>query len=368
MRLLIIGDANSIWVKEYCNKIIIPSGMETCICSHANERFADFYLENGIDVHVEELKKKNFLYRIIQFLNELSYIRRQNADYLQVHYCSRYNLRLGFFSKGKRIATFWGSDILRVRRRDILELAIYLTRFNKIILLTENMQKKFSEIWLLKCHLKKLEVFDFGVTNLEEIKRAANDNYRTTSRERFGIPRDKYVISIGYNKSEAQQHDKVVKAVANISDKTKNKLFLLFHMSYGNCSSEYYQNLINLLEKVGIEYKIIEKYLTGEDLAYIRLATDMYINAQKTDALAATLHEYFFAEKIVLNPSWIEYKELDDLGVFYLKYRDFNDIPLLIEQCFKTRNDRYFVERNKNVIWNNYSWDSRKKDWLKVYT
>lgn len=369
MKVLIIGDADSIWIKEYCDKVLLPNEFDIIISTHHNSRFNTFYAEKSIKILLQEWDETltSHFKRTKRFIQELRRIKREDFDFLHVQYCSRYNLRLAYFLKKNAIATFWGSDLLRSNKNNRKEISLYLNQCNKIVVLTDKMYKELGEDRHLKKHINKVSVFDFGITNLDSLKIAIEENDCTRWKSYFNIPLDKVVISIGYNKSEGQQHNTVIRELCMLPEKIKRECFLLFHMSYGECSATYYNEFLTLLSESGINYKIITDYLMGRELAYIRLATDLYINAQVTDSLAATLNEFIYAGKVVFNPKWIDYKELDDLGIEYVQYESINDLPKHIIRFIEEKIPEINRSKNKKQIWDNYSWNARVQDWLRLY-
>ena len=50
VKILIIGNAESIWVKEYCKKVLIPVCYSVDILSKNNVRFEQYYQKNNINV------------------------------------------------------------------------------------------------------------------------------------------------------------------------------------------------------------------------------------------------------------------------------------------------------------------------------
>ena len=369
MRLLLIADADSLWVREYCNRILLRKKFKITISSHHNSRFVSFYNLNHIEVVVQEwhVDGGNFFAKMRCFYRELATLKKREFDLVHIQYGSRYNLRLAFFLNKRTIVTFWGSDLLRSTAKNRREIAIYLKKAEKIVVLTEKMRQLMSNDKYLRSFDNRTSIFDFGITNLEYINEAMAGDAQNCPRNRFDIPADKIVIAIGYNKSEAQQHTDVIKALINLPDSIRGSLLLLFHMSYGECSVSYYDELIELLEKMGSEYRIVTDFLVGKDLAYIRLAADYYINAQTTDSLAATINEYLYAGKIVFNPGWINYKELDDLDVGYIKYENFEELPGLLIDHMEGNGLAIDTEKNQRAIWDNYSWDAREKEWIELY-
>jgi hypothetical protein len=48
------------------------------------------------------------------------------------------------------------------------------------------------------------------------------------------------------------------------------------------------------------EYSIVSQFLSDEDIARLRIAKDIFIHAQKTDAFSETVQEYLMPEQSFL--------------------------------------------------------------------
>lgn len=369
MNILIIGNADSVWIKEYCACVLLKRDCEVTISSHYNQVFRSFYKENGIAVIEQAWDEDcNRIKRFFYFLRELRSVRKKKYDFIHVHFCSRYNLRLASFLPGTKIATFYGSDLFRISCKTRREVAHYLKAFEKIVLLNTKMVSYFESDERLKRFLGKVSVFDFGITNLYYLRTSINNVTTNECKRKFGIDSGKIVVAIGYNKSEAQQHNEVIRAIKKLPADVKKNMCLMFHMSYGKCSITYWEEFNRLLKDIGCEYVVVKDFLTEYNLAYLRMSVDIYINAQTTDALSATLLEYFYAGSIVISGSWLKYQELDNMQIKYQKFTRFEELPLLIINAINTTEKKQEIEHNRLAIWNNYSWDVRCNQWSNLYS
>ena len=101
------------------------------------------------------------------------------------------------------------------------------------------------------------------------------------------------------------------------------------------------------------------------EVAKLRYATDIYINAQITDAFSASMQEYLFSGAIVFNPRWLSYPEISEFGLSCIEYNDISEIPkaiskaLSVEKCRKPEN---------SIIYKHTSWNEVKKGWEKSYS
>ena len=63
-----------------------------------------------------------------------------------------------------------------------------------------------------------------------------------------------------------------------------------------------------------MKYLILDSFLSSEDAAALRYATDMFIHVQVSDAYSSSVQEYLLCNKKVINGSWLRYDEFEDNG------------------------------------------------------
>lgn len=367
VKILLIGNADSVWIKEYCDYILHGEKYEVTIFSLYNSVYKNFYRDNNIKIIIGDSRvSKGRIGRLFSKVKDVMCLRKNKYDYIHVHYCSLSSLRLMCCLRGCKIVTFYGSDIFRVSIENIKKISFYLYFAKKIVLLNYKMCERFENSKYLRGMLNKVSVFDFGFTNLYYIKNILGSVSKEECKNKFKIASDKIVIAIGYSKSEAHQHTKVLDALKELPEDIKNQICLLFHMSYGECSDNYWNEFQKKLKEIQCQYVIVEEYLTEYDIAYLRLAVDVYINAQLTDALSATMMEYFYAGGMVINAGWLKYEELDKMGIEYKEFHEFRDLPSVLIECINEK-EHTWTGRIRDHIWESYSWEYRKDDWLRLY-
>lgn len=188
----------------------------------------------------------------------------------------------------------------------------------------------------------KLDIVYYGVSLIPYIDRWLSEKKQCIND--LSIPKDKIVISVGYNGRLQQQHDKVIN-VLNIL-KNKQDYFLLIQSSYGNEDVVYKQKLKTILDNSGFQYKIISNYLTMDELAKLRVITDIFINAQTTDAFCNSIKEYMYSKTQIINASWLHYPEIDILQLKINEFSNFDQIPSLLEKQVNEEE----LEWNREII------------------
>jgi hypothetical protein len=193
------------------------------------------------------------------------------------------------------------------------------------------------------------------------------DIQKEQCKAKFGLNTDKITITIGYNASNNNQHLKVLESL--IASKTiRTKSFeVLLPLTYGR-TKDYVDKIVLLLEKLKIEYKTLNHFLSATEVMYLRYATDIFIQAPLSDALSGSLREHIYAKNIVITGSWLPYQILNQNGIFFFKVDDFNQIPELLNTISSNfRAEKNKCDKNPELIYNISSWNRVVHDWTNLY-
>ena len=378
MKILIIGNANSFWIKEYVEYILPGSDNEVFIAgkSVVNKDFNDFYNKNNINIL--ETNHGTFLFDRIPKLKTLVNMYRKVKkeadngmfDVIHIHSVPS-NFMVTFLNKfivrfGKRIVcTFWGSDLLSKTKEQLMKAIPCLDKAKCISYSSDGMDRYFHDVFG-DIYNDKIVRAKFGISIYDVIDKVKSHKSKDECKEFFGIEKDKISVMIGYNGSIRQNHLKVINELSTLDNETLNKLNIVIQLSYGLTSNEYRQNIIDEISKINVKHVIIDDFLNKEKSAMLRIATDIFIHAQKSDAFSASIQECVYAGSVLINPEWIVYKEFDDIGIDYIIYRSFNELPLIIKDISDGNVNIYNADKVKE-LYEKYSWNAVKKDWIKLY-
>ena len=75
--------------------------------------------------------------------------------------------------------------------------------------------------------------------------------------------------------------------------------------------------------------------------------------------------EYLCGGTLVLNGSWLNYSELDDIDVEHIRFDNFDELSTKLVECIyniKCNDD------NANQIWTFMSWNERVCKWNALYS
>src|SRR5690606_21923209 len=108
----------------------------------------------------------------------------------------------------------------------------------------------------------------------------------------------------------------IIDQLAQMHDTLPSGCVLIFPFTYGG-NNHYISRVKEKLERSSLNYRIIEDYLSDEQISLLRLATDLFIQVQTTDAFSGSMREHLFAKNMVVTGSWLPYQTLVRKGIYF---------------------------------------------------
>lgn len=375
MRVLLIGNPESIWTKEFIDKVLLPIGASVLIQSDpdAAGRFDGYFRENGVEFigHYKlsptamKIPKLRVIYRRWRKKSALkSY--RGTVDAVIVLYVTPFAVKCAKVLSNentKIYSIFIGSDILRSTEQNTKKL-VGLLSDNRISVVCESGQTENAfDAEIGKKISKATKVIYFG----DEPFRYIDEQLAVGSqlcKIKYGIPENLVSVCIGYNASPAQQHIKVIEQLKKIDAKLRKRICIIIPAAYGG-NREYISAVSASLASSGVEYRVLTDFLGAEDVAALRVATDIFINAQTTDSISASVMEVYYAGAKLISANWLKYREFSEWNLNYDSFEFFEDICPLIEKCVENaeKNSNKNSNKNRNIVMHNWSWDTCKDKW-----
>ncbi len=278
-------------------------------------------------------------------------------DLVDVHFFAREYI--GLLNKLKKPfkISVWGSDFYRMSCAESEGKRLCFERAKLIQCETPTVRKD-----LIKYQPSlegKIRVCNFGIDIIDDIDRI--DKHGWTK----AYP-NKVVITCGYNGSVGQQHLKMIEAIQKLPTELKNRIIAYFPLTYGLTAS-YRSRLTEALATVDYEYKLFEKRLTDEELAMLRLETDIALNVQITDSLSSSLLQHLYAGSVVLVGDWLPYEIYDENGIFY-KSTSLQSISTKLIDCIKHINEyKAETKNNREIIRQMSAWNEVAKKQANIY-
>ena len=306
------------------------------------------------DKFVCKYYKKRYIGYIVRllFFTRLLINKSQEYDYIDISFFTPiyykfldYLIRI---NKPYKL-TIWGSDFYRASKDELQRKRYYLEKANKIQVETDIVKQDF-----VRCFpsvRNKIYVCNYGIELFDNI-----DKLRERSTNLLGINTyNKIVVTCGYNGSKGQQHLEIIKAISLLASEVRDKLFLLFPMTYGISDRNYINEIKTQLDELNISYNIFINKLNEDELAELRLRSNIVINVQITDAFSSSLIEHIYAGSILISGNWLPYSILTDAGIRYIP----TSLELLNEMILLTlTNLEYEQERCSDNIKNAYNLSS----------
>lgn len=267
--------------------------------------------------------------------------------------------------KGMRIKThIWGSDLFRetIDQR-IWHDEIY-KHSDKIQVSTENAVSYFKKIY--SQYADKLIRIPYGLDQFDLLDKMLEDS-SSIDVSFFDKQTDgKMIVTCGYNGRKEQQHMLILEAIEKLPIELKQKIFLFFPMTY-LLEEEYYHQINEKLKTLQIPYQIQRERLSLNQNLSMRIKTDIVVNIQTTDGLAASLQEHLYCGNVLLAGDWLPYDIYLDNGIYYCKTSIENlsynlqsvieNYPVYQQRCWN----------NRKALYNLTSWTAVAPQWKTMY-
>ncbi len=375
MKILIIGDADSIYIEGYIRNIFSNNDFIVLATEKNNNiEYSRFYANNNInvecfsDLYISNIPGiRNFIGTII-FSKKL--IKKYGFfDFIHIHGLNHYrgNLAINVMNiKTKLIISVWGSELLRSNKKQISIYKKYYDIANKVTFENRNVLNKFLTEYP-KIDNKKLYIINFGdeiFDYIDNIQKPNKINYLKS----IDINKKYFIISVGYNRNKAHHHYEILESILKLPREIQQQILIVLCMTYGPHDYEY-ENKVNCLLKSfhGIS-KIYTEFLNKQNMSELLSAVDIFIHGQTTDSQSMTLMEYLYTNTIVLNGSWLEYPIIEDNKIFMIKYNKYSEISNLLLKIINNFN-YYFNKTNFNhdALEKIFNWKCVKNDWINLY-
>lgn len=301
-----------------------------------------FYDVSSVDwIKSRKLRVFATKYKQIRFFSK--FCKNRRYDIINIHFANRY---MSFVYKYLRsmsnniVMSPWGSDILRRPEKNLEQLS-YL--YQKADYVTIPAKSDFGKLMTQKMKVSPEKMINYGIWGSDVVDFAIKNGNAISQEDAkiyFGLE-NRYVITCGYNKQEAQQHKTIIQAIDQVRDQLPNNLTLLFPMSYGGWTTtdKYGEEIKKECEQRKLHAVFVTNYLSVEELYKLRKATDMFIHVQTSDAGARSVYEYILCNKKIINGSWVRYKGLEKYKpLFYFPVDKLENLGEVIVQAYNSDN------------------------------
>lgn len=127
-------------------------------------------------------------------------------------------------------------------------------------------------------------------------------------------------------------------------------------MTYGVPSKDYLFSIEERLKQLAIPNHIFVNSLSEEELAILRLQSDIVLNIQVTDAFSSSLIEHLYASSILVCGDWLPYGIFDIFGIKYYKLPIIN-MPYILKLIVENiQNEKKRMIGNLPAVYRMSSW------------
>lgn len=267
--------------------------------------------------------------------------------------------------KGVRIKThIWGSDLFRETADQRPWHDTIYKNSEKIQVSTENAVKYFTKVY--PQYADKLIRIPFGLDQFDLLDNMSENNTLVDDSFFDKQVEGKMIVTCGYNGRKEQQHMLILEAIEKLPMELKQKIFLFLPMTY-LLEEDYYHQINAKLKTLQIPYQIQKERLSLNQNLSMRIKTDIVVNIQTTDGLAASLQEHLYCGNVLLAGDWLPYDIYLDNGIYYCKTAIENlssNLQSVIE------NYTAYQQRclnNRKALYNLTSWTAVAPQWRTMY-
>lgn len=360
--VLIIGDANKYFRKEYVRNLkndrVIFDILSFEKCKTENKALYGTVYE-CVSNQNGKLKALTVYLKFCMIL-----IGLKKYDCIHIHSVKPIESTFSYLLKHKcrkLICTIYGSDFYRINNRKRRLLMKLFDSSDIITVATEQVKGDFNSNYQEK-YCNKIRIVPFGNSMYDEIDKLSN---RELHKEEFGVPKDSFVITIGYNATCEQHHYEILENIKKVEQFLPKNYYLLIPLGYGD--SLYRENVCDYLQKLCMNGKCLCDYYSIDQAAKLRKISDIMIQLQDTDVLSASMMEYIYADNIIITGSWLPYKDIKDYIITINCLEEVGDSLKDILKSYRQYKNEHSEKDYKKFIRKHYTWSAVKEKWLCLY-
>lgn len=270
----------------------------------------------------------------------------------------------------KLYVSFWGGELSQ--SKICYSNKLYRYKLNHFINDIDYILNSETYFNLLAVNLpeiaNKLIPARLGSAALDYLYNLMSNKDRSEIKAQWDIPTDKFSVLIGYSGKPLHQHLKIINALKQ-NNYLKDKIHLLAIMTRGY-DNNYTEQTETALYNCGYSYTMVKgRFLSDEEIASFRYATDIVLQLSIFDAFSRSIVECLCAGSIVLYGKWLDnYPEsLNNDGFQAIAVNSIEsacgELKNIVDHCssFSTMLQNNTKAGRKNT------WSECIKDWIEAY-
>jgi hypothetical protein len=257
------------------------------------------------------------------------------------------------------IGSVWGSDFYKKKSS-----SLFFDTFDQCDLVTVSTPQIVDNIVNEKAVSRnKIRNCLFGLEPLQKLFDLQCVS-KTESRKKLGLLPDDFIIVCGYSGSENNQHLKVIASLTELKNSLPKQTKIIIPVTYGG-TAKYKEAIKGALIDSGLQYVLYERFLSDEQIAYLRKAADIMIQVPISDAFSGSFQEHLFAQNVVIAGSWLPYQSLQDREIYYETIRDVSQLKDKLKYVLQnfTQLQEKAVSSNTADKFKSSLWSECIKEW-----
>jgi hypothetical protein len=236
---------------------------------------------------------------------------------------------LAFFPPDAKIVlTVWGSDLLRTSGADSYQIQLQACeRATRIVVHCVEMR----EIFLAKFGRRfadKMRLATAGCDFFEVMDQLRATE--TTVALPFELPAGKVVVCVGNNGSVINRHLEILASISALDARIREGLVILLPMTYGG-DPTYVAEVEAAAAKAGVDYRMLTKRVSAEQIAEIRCRTDVMVHMPVSDAFSAAVAEAVYGGAVLIVGAWLPYGFLRRRGIKFHEVEEYASLGSRLE-------------------------------------
>lgn len=308
-----------------------------------------FYIELFKSFNLREsLRTANFYLQCDKFFKYDTY------NFHMVNFASLYYLK--FVPKNKRVVlSFWGSDLLSTLDRSKAAVEKAVIRANAITINTVELR----EIILAKygrdlySKIKVAFLFDHADHFNPILEKLSNKQEIISGfKKAHGIEQDKKIVVIGHSGHHIDNHLVILTEMAKLEKNFKENICVVLPMTYGCKDQRYLQDIRNFCDKNDLNHRVLNQYLSHDDIINLRIASEIHIRLPKYDSFSLSLCETICSNNIIITGLWLPYGKFKLNGVYHREIEFYEDLNKILKTCLLDFDNeiKQYSNNNKAII------------------
>jgi hypothetical protein len=309
----------------------------------------------------------------LRYLASIELLKRRLAcfpadfDAVNIHYADPIygDFARALKRRGKKLVTsIWGSDFLRAGPAALRNLG---RTFDASDIVTSNNPEVLQKLLAYFPGISsRARVVPFGLRSLDVIAELQLSESQEETRKKLAIPSGKVVVTCGYNAIKEQCHVKMIRSLAALPPSVKSRFFALIPMTYPD-DWVYREEVRKSLELAAVEYRILDRVTSIQDMCRVRIASDYAVNIQTTDSLSASIQEHMFVGSSMIVGKWLPYSVFQKMGVPLHRVESAEEITAALEKAAGELPLGRCRPAYADKIYDYSSWSSNADRWLDLY-